>query len=262
MCLLACVSIFSLAVLQGPKTTALADPIGPPPKQLSYDGFYKKCVYFRGLPILGSEKVEDRAFRVILDTFDKMLAKVPDETMAALVKAGSHYSIIAEEEGQTDLPEYRYLKGDPKTDWDKRARGLGGLETSGGEENILEYPTDRYHGESIFIHEFAHTLADYAFAKVDKNFRKNLKTTFDQAIKDGLWKNTYAATNPAEYWAEGVQDYFDCNRSASPSNGIHNEICTREQLEKYDPRLFKLIDEKFGHNPWRYEGKYATTKKS
>jgi uncharacterized protein len=54
--------------------------------------------------------------------------------------------------------------------------------------------------------------------------------------------------------------YFDCARSASPPNGVHNEICNREQLKKYDPRLFALIDREFGHNPWRYEGSYNTSK--
>jgi len=246
--------------IQGLKTTKPDEPIVAPPDTLSFHGFYKKCAYFRGLAIIGSEKVDDKAFRILIATFDKMLAKVPDSVMEALVKAGSHYSIIADEEGQTDLPEYTYLKKDPKTDWDKRARGLGGLVTSGGEENICEYPNDRYKGESIFIHEFAHTLSNYAFGKVDPDFKKNWKDTYDKAIAEGLWKNTYSATNKDEYFAEGVQMYFDCARSAPTANGVHNEICNREQLKKYDPRLYDLIDKAYGHNPWRYEGTYATTK--
>jgi len=252
----------SFAVLSGPdhRTTRPHDPIEVPPSELSFHGFYKKCVYFRGLPIIGSENVDDRAFRQIIVTFTKMLAKVPSSTTDELLKAGSHYSIIAASEGQTDLPEYWDLKNDPKTDWNKRARGLGGLVTSGGEENILEYPNDRYKGESIYIHEFAHTLSNYAFVKADPKFDADWAECYAEAIKDGLWKNTYGATNNDEYWAEGVQMYFDCARSASPPNGVHNEICNREQLKKYDPRLFALIDREFGHNPWRYEGSYNTSK--
>jgi alpha-glucosidase len=250
-----------IALGQGPRTTKPTDPIETPPPSLQYGGFYKKCVYFRGMPILGSEKVDDRAFRVIVDTFTKMLADVPDTAFQNLVKAGSHYSIIADEEGQTDLPEYADMRNDPKTDWNKRARGLGGFISSGGEENILEYPTDRYKGESIYIHEFGHTLASLVFSHSDPNFRKDLKDIYDKAIAEGLWKNTYSATNKDEYWAEGVQMYFDCARTASPPNGVHNEVGNRVQLQKYDPRLFELVDREFGHNPWRYEGTYATTKK-
>jgi alpha-glucosidase len=241
-------------------TTGPNDPIQKPSGALNYNGFYTKMVKFQNLPILASDKVEDRALRRIVDTFSKMLANAPSGTVQALVDADCHYSIIAEEEGQTDLPEYANLRNDPKTDWNKRARGLGGKVTSGGEENILEISSDRYFGESIYIHEFAHTLDRYGFSKTVFNFRTRLREAYDAAMKDQLWKNTYAATNAAEYWAEGVQSYFDCNRAATPPNGIHNEICNREGLEKYDPRLYKLLDEAFGKNPWRYEGKYNTTK--
>jgi hypothetical protein len=246
---------------QALKTTGSADPIEAPPAKFSYTGFYTKCAYFRGLPIISSPKVSDQAFRVLIATFTKMLANVPDDVFDRLPKGGSHYSIIAESEGQTDLPEYADLRNDPKTDWNKRARGLGGFDTSAAEENILELPSDRYKGESIYIHEFAHTLANFVFGRADPNFRQDLRDAYTKAMAEGLWKNTYSATNKDEYFAEGVQAYFDCCRSASPPNGGHNEICTRDGLEKYDPRLFALIDRSYGHNPWRYEGKYTTTKK-
>ena len=245
---------------QSPATTAPTDPIVKPMGELAYEGFYTKQVMFQGMPILASDKVEDRALRQIVATFNKMLAKTDKRVMASLVSSGCHYSIIAEEEGQTDLPEYADLRNDPNMDWNKRARGLGGKYTSGGEENILELPSDRYVGESIFIHEFAHTLDAYGFSKVDPDFRKRLREIFAKAKEEGLWTNTYAMTNAAEYWAEGVQSYFDCNRRAVPSNGVHNEICNREGLKEYDPRLFELVDKSFGGNEWRYEGKYNTTK--
>jgi alpha-glucosidase len=206
--------------------------------------------------------VDDRAFRKIIETFTKLLANVPESTTDHLVRAGSHYSIIASVEGQTDLPEYRSMRNDPKTDWNKRARGLGGLVTSGGEENILEYPNDRYKGESIYIHEFAHTLGNYAFARSDPKFKADLREAYDKALADGLWNKTYSRTNRDEYWAEGVQMYFDCARSASPPNGVHNEVCNREQLKAYDPRLYALVDREFGANPWRYDGSYNTTHKT
>ncbi len=253
-------ALLFLFTAQELKTTKPTDPIEKPPESISYKGFYTKCVYFQGLPIQGSPKVEDKAFRVIVDTFGKMLAKCPKGTMEAMVKAGCHYSIIAEEEGQTDLPEYADMKNDPKTDWNKRARGLGGLYTSGGEENILEYPTDRYKGECIYMHEFAHTLDEFGFSKVDPNFKKDIKEAYEMAMKEGLWVNTYSKTNRFEYWAEGVQMYFDCARVASPPNGVHNEVGNRVALKKYDPRLFAVVDREFGGNEWRYEGKYNTTK--
>src|SRR4029077_5455249 len=64
-----------------------------------------------------------------------------------------------------------------------------------------------------------------------------------------LWKNTYAATTPAEYWAEGVQDWFDDN---APPDAQHNEIRTRAKLKEYDKELSKLCEEVFGDKEWRY----------
>ncbi len=84
---------------------------------------------------------------------------------------------------------------------------------------------------------------------VDKTFDGRLRAAYDQAIAGGLWKNTYAATNRMEYWAEGVQSWFDCNQV---KNSQHNGENTREKLQKYDPRLADLLAEVFKDNAWRY----------
>ena len=76
-----------------------------------------------------------------------------------------------------------------------------------------------------------------------------LKEVFDKAIAAGLWKGKYAAGNKEEYWAEGVQSYFDTNRE---DDHDHNHVDTREELKAYDAALFELIDETFKQNPWRY----------
>ena len=240
------------------QTALPQDKIDVPPESLR-QGFYTKSVTFQGMPILASAKVDDRALFTIKATFTKMLARVPKGTMKALVDAKCHYSIIGKDEGQTDLPEYADLRNDPNMDWNKRARGLGGQFCSGGEENILELPDDRYKGESIFIHEFAHTLDEFGFSKVDPSFSKDVADAYRLAKAEGLWKDTYAMSNKAEYFAEGVQSYFDCNRVATPPNGIHNAIGNRARLQWYDPRLFAVIDRGFGHNAWRYDGSYSTT---
>ena len=44
--------------------------------------------------------------------------------------------------------------------------------------------------------------------------------------------------NPAEYWAEIVQSYFDCNRV---NNWNHGPIGTREQLKLHDPEGYELV---------------------
>jgi alpha-glucosidase len=189
----------------------------------------------------------------------QMLRQTDPRIMESLVREGCTFSIIGVKEGQTDLPQYAFLRNDPNMDWNKRARGLGGQHASGGEENILELPGDRYRGESIFIHEFAHTLDEYGFSKVDPTFVPRLTAAYESAKAKGLWAKTYAITNRLEYFAEGVQTYFDCNRVSIPTDGIHNHVGNREQLKEYDPDLFAIIDQCFGGTAWRYPGKYTRT---
>ncbi len=62
-------------------------------------------------------------------------------------------------------------------------------------------------------------------------------------------KQCYALGNQAEYWAEGVQDWFDTNRTMDHD---HNHIHTRDQLKVYDPQLAKLCEAVFGDSSWRF----------
>ena len=62
-------------------------------------------------------------------------------------------------------------------------------------------------------------------------------------------KQCYAGNNSAEYWAEGVQDWFDTNRTMDHD---HNQLHTRAQLKTYDPPLAALCAEVFGDTPWRF----------
>ena len=65
----------------------------------------------------------------------------------------------------------------------------------------------------------------------------------------GLWKTKYAATNHAEYWAEGVQSWFDNNRQPDHD---HNHVDTRDELKEYDPALAALCKEVFGDTVLKY----------
>ena len=53
----------------------------------------------------------------------------------------------------TSIPEHAYLKNDPNTNWDERARGMGGTldipVTSCAEENLLCLNGDRYYDQGL-----------------------------------------------------------------------------------------------------------------
>lgn len=233
-----------------------------PPESLKLDSFYAKYLDAGGIPVVSSAKVPDEALVMAAELIVRMLDRRPD-VLKALAENKVRVAVMAKTELTTDIPEHSRLR--PKEYWDKRARGLGGTPripvTSCGEENLLGYEDDRYCGESILIHEFAHTIHEVGLAALDRQFDARLKRIFDQAMSRGLWKQTYAATNHKEYWAEGVQCYFDCNLHADPPNGVHNHVRTREQLRDYDPDLAELIDEVFVRNPWRWTPNGAHARK-
>ncbi len=62
-------------------------------------------------------------------------------------------------------------------------------------------------------------------------------------------KDCYASKNRGEYFAEGVQCWFNTNRTMDHD---HNHISTREQLKAYDPDLAKFCEEVLGNGEWRF----------
>jgi alpha-glucosidase len=206
--------------------------------------FYKKHLDYKGFSILSSAKVSDAGLFEACYLIDKLLGDRED-ILKAMIKSGCRFMVMAPTEMTTDVPEQRHMKNDPKTNWDTRARGLGGKLSSCGEENLLNLKGDRYRQENILIHEFNHAIHQQGLRSVDPSFNGRLKKAYDSAMAKGLWKDTYVATNPAEYWAEGAQAYFDCMRPQFGAN-------TREKLEKYDVDLFKLVDEVYKQSKYRY----------
>ena len=221
--------------------------------------FYKKHVVVGGMLIMSSDKVSDAALAETAKLTRQMLAGRPD-LLADMVKRGAYIMVVGSSEGITDLPEYRWLR--PKAFWNERSRGFGGaygkLKTSCAEENMLCLPDDLYEEENIFIHEFAHTIHEAInLGDKDKKFHKKLAVAYENALKKGLWscsyKDMYAIVTLREYWAEGVQCWFDANNE---NNFKHNHINTREELKAYDPGLAKLVEETFAltdKNDWRYK---------
>lgn len=224
--------------------------ITAPPASLGAPDFYKKYINATGYPIVASGTVNDYALREAAYLIDTMLAKRPD-VRKAMITGGSRFSIIAWDEFTTDLPEFAHMK--PKDFWDARARGTGGSKTDPyctcGEENLLGYPGDPYATENILIHEFAHNMHLRGILALDPSFDDRLKKAYDAAMKAGLWKGKYASVNDREYFAEGVQSWFDNNREPDHD---HNHVNTRAELLEYDPGLAALCREVFGDTELTY----------
>lgn len=213
--------------------------------------FYGKYAEAGGLYVTASGRVDDEALRRAAAVIGQMLAKRPD-VEAEMARKGCHVMVIGRDEETCDLPEFAHICNSPDSIayWNRRARGFGGApedtySSSCGEENLLCLPGDRYKGENILVHEFAHLIHTIGICGVEPGFNARLEALMEEAARKGLWKDTYAMSNKEEYFAECVQSFFNCNRRALPADGVHNGIDSRSKLKNYDPGMYMLLKEYF-----------------
>jgi serine/threonine protein kinase len=210
-------------------------PIQPPERD-----FYSKKADYQGIPIKAHAVVADGALIAAHERLSMMLEHCP-RVLENLVTSGAELHIIGKDQQTSDLPENRHLKDKPfdgNLTVDQRTRGLGGLAASCGEENLLKLPGDRYAGRDICVHEFAHTIRSYGLSPL---VRRRIERQYKESLAKGLWKDSYAAKNDDEFFAELSMWYFGTEGETSkmspkPERG-------REGLRRYDPEAFALLDD-------------------
>ena len=219
------------------------------PKEKGYPDFYKKYIDCNGIPIISSWRVPDSCLVQAYKTVYAMTSMLEKPVLEAMVAKDARLAVMARYEGTTDIPEHSDLINDTTLNWNLRARGLGGdlglTLTSCAEENVLAYQIDKYHAEDILIHEFSHAIHLIGIIQVYPDINARLQALLDKAIAEGRFVGTYAAVDIYEYWAEGVQDWFNVNAEVPHPDGKHNPVNTREELKAYDPDLYGLIAEFF-----------------
>lgn len=215
------------------------EPIDPPE-----NGFFTKVLSFNGILIKAPEVVVDEAMFRAYDRMERETAHIP-MVVTNLAAAGAELHIIGRNQVTTDLPEWRQDKHVPLDEYngltrDVRTRGMGGLITSCGEEGLLKLRSDRYFGNDICMHEFAHNIEGTGMGS---EIRAQFNAQFQISKDKGLWLGSYAGSNPNEYFAELTVWYFDSQGSLSgmitpPPRPEHGT----EGLRKYDPDAFALFD--------------------
>ena len=205
-------------------------------------GFYAKRLDYEGIPIKAPTNVVDEALFAARERLSMMLSNLPS-VRASLRAAGAELHIIGRDQVTTDLPEWRQDKGKPLAEYngltrDQRTRGMGGLLTSCGEENLLKLEKDRYRGRDICVHEFAHNILGYG---VSSTFREKVRQQYRRSLERGLWVGSYAGSNYDEFFAELTMWHFGTHgdlhmKDPKPAVG-------REGLKAYDPEAFTLLDD-------------------
>ncbi|CAM1305329.1 Uncharacterised protein g4005 [Pycnogonum litorale] len=204
---------------------------------------YEKYTEAYGIPIVGSYQVDDRAIKRACYLVRFMLADLKEARDSFYDRRGWVNILGANEDAHRlakycPLPHWRYGKHYVRAispTWSYPVTTLP-------EENLLCIrKKDAMRNEDFGIHALAHAIHVIALRFVDPGFTKKLLILHRKAKIKGLWNNTYAIRNALEYWAEGVQSYFNANVPRTYTDSVHNTINTRRELEDYDPDLHNLI---------------------
>ena len=190
--------------------------------------FFGKEVDVLGVPVRAHASVSDAAVVVAADRLSRMLRHMPTAVRDRLARRGASFHVIGIGQGTSDLPEHRHMKGvdggytgERGVTLDQRTRGMGGVQSSCGEENLIDLDSDpRYKGCDILTHEFAHCIMDVGLPPA---LQSAIRETFDTAVcAHGRWtrpdgSRAYAGSNASEYFAELTMWYF----------GTHGEFVDR-----------------------------------
>jgi len=233
-----------------PAAACSVAPMAPP---AGTNAFYKKSFAGSGIPVQSSGAVSDPALSQACLIVVHMLS-ARDDVRAQMMSQQQRVVVLGVNEVTTEVPEYRNLYDDfPGQDWDE-LRGVGATlvipVSSAGEENLLCLGHEPYAGENVLVQTFA-TAVLLGVTAVDDTFDARLQSAYSDAMRTGNWQNTYAAVNRIEYYAQGVQAWFEASPSVSPPDGGHNDVNTRAKLRAYDPALAALVAETMPADSWR-----------
>ncbi|MBG99885.1 MAG: hypothetical protein CMN58_06030 [Solibacterales bacterium] len=236
--------------------------------------WYKKYAAVKGIPIVASRKVSDRALLKSVGIMNQVLFGNRFKIAPHLIKYRAKMAIVARGQHFSNMPEISsksydhaaglaccgYLRWNQKSNSWKRYYQTGFTR----ETNALQlpYPRDKWGpGNSVLIHEFAHVIHESVFENVYSKISKLITRAYNTAKKKGLWKGAYAMTNKYEYFAEGSERWFNVKTREGEDYFTtggpypHN----RKELKKHDIRLYKLLKRIYGNRKWRFRyGKLCT----
>ena len=223
--------------------------LASPPAALGMDPFYEQYIDVGGVPVVSSADVPDEALVSVAQMLAEMLTHRPD-LLGDIAGFPSHVAVLGQDEEIADIPEFgRVIEQYPEWGvFDGRTvaelRAVGATTflpvTVAAEENVLCYEEDTYL-EDTSVHELAHTflLVGLEGEAGPGELRARLEQGLEDALARGLWTGSYAASNADEYWAEGVQAWFDVGWSLTG-------VDTRTELEAYDATFAGIMREVFG----------------
>jgi hypothetical protein len=247
-----------------------------PPARFKVDPYYAQFTYAREFVVLGSKHVSSEALLKANDTIRKMFAYRHD-ILKAMIAEGARLVVLHHTERLSDLPEFRDAASKAGFDEVRYHDYTPTIKLMVvPEENILRAPGEPFAGKAMVVSVLAKGICrvcgtrpvqlgfntkgpkqqyELRVKRLDIEFDNQLAKLHEAARQAKLWRGTPADRDRAEYWAAGVEAYFDAAGTGFPPDGAHRPITTREALKSYDPGLYALVDETMTyteHVDWRF----------
>lgn len=222
-----------------------------PPEGAELPGIYTKYLNCNGIPIISTFNVSSLALMRADSVVGFMLNGLPD-LKNVLIENGTYMVLYdAEVEVKQGFPGF------------EDAPGSGDVGVYNSDLHAAVTPEaallcqDPWIEDAVFVHEFAHAMHMSGFNYLYTGFDNELENLYNNALGSGLWRNTYAATNYREFWADAVQVWYNVQwpYGTPEGNGSDNNINRRNRLIDYDPNLYAFLD-KYLNNDQRPPGCY------
>mgnify|MGYP000535010783 CR=1 FL=1 len=250
---------------------AVQPSVHPTPDRFAEARTLPKYVWCRGFSIFGTADVSDEAMLCVDQTI-RNLFRYRHDILKTLIDADVAVAVYADDELPSDVPVHKTLPVASFLRHDEPETAVG-LSTS-LRLGVAQSEIMNADGGNPLIGRMA--LAAYLYAglrpidptfdqrrqkqqyeigleRMDIRFDRRVQALYKAALQKGLWASTPATDNRFDYFAQGVQAFFDANRVADAEG---REVNAREQLLQYDPELATLVGDLFKH-PERYDWRHT-----
>jgi len=235
------------SVTPGPPPAARLDPSGSvcqgvirrpgPGEARTFDASYTRQREVLGIMIIAQEAVSDHALDQAEATVRAIFAN--NRLNEPLAEEGAYIIVAAAGQGVLELPEFGCLQDQLGSDLFDHVCGVADRAdypvATVNELDVIEDPLGPCRGTNILFHELGHLVQGWTLEHADYI---DLKLLYQDALSGGKYAGEYASTNTNEYFAEGTQAFFT---ERQPGVTRH-----REWLQRYDPELFKLLQQIYG----------------
>lgn len=209
------------------------DPSGP----RVFADEYVTRVDVNGIYVVANADVSTEAVQIAVETVERFFAN--NDLEQVLVDEGAYVIVADSTQGVLDLPEFRCLDSASSQDFFSHVCGVADRAdypvVTVNERDLTGDSRGPCRGLNILYHELGHLVQGWTLEPADYF---DIRQLYQDALNQGKYRDTYAATNFAEYFAEGTQAYF---HYLIPGGGQD-----REWLRQYDPSLFDLLDRVYG----------------